>query len=56
MFQDLIKTGADDQGGKKELLLQQNTSGIGLGLNFCKRIIEQLKGTITFKTKEGEGT
>ena len=32
------------------------TSGTGLGLAMCKRMVEQAKGEIWFETKPGEGT
>lgn len=32
------------------------TSGMGLGLAICKKIIENTKGTISFETKVGQGT
>lgn len=33
-----------------------NTNGAGLGLTFCKSMIEQLGGTIWFETFQGVGT
>ena len=32
------------------------TSGTGLGLAMCKRMVEQAKGEIWFETKPGEGS
>ena len=32
------------------------TSGTGLGLAMCKSIVEQMKGTIWFKTEQGNGS
>jgi signal transduction histidine kinase len=32
------------------------TSGMGLGLAICKKIIENIKGTISFETEVGNGT
>ena len=34
----------------------RKVSGTGLGLNICKNLIEGMKGSISFKSKKGEGT
>lgn len=34
----------------------KNEKGFGLGLNLCKEFAEHLKGTLTAKSKEGEGS
>ncbi len=37
-------------------LFTTKAQGMGFGLAICKRIIEAHEGTITVKTKNGEGT
>ena len=36
--------------------VKEEVGGNGLGLYFVNMIVEACKGTITFKSKEGEGT
>ena len=33
-----------------------NAKGTGLGMNICKRIIEQMSGKCTIESEEGQGT
>ena len=36
--------------------MDSNTNGPGLGLTFCKSMIEELEGEIWFSTEPGKGT
>jgi chemotaxis family two-component system sensor kinase Cph1 len=40
----------------KRLHAWREVEGLGLGLSFCKKIIEQYRGNIWVKSKEGKGT
>jgi signal transduction histidine kinase len=42
--------------GKLQSTSKISQSGIGLGLNICKRICESFDGNISVKSKLGEGT
>jgi signal transduction histidine kinase len=35
---------------------KMNAQGTGLGLSICKRMIEQMGGTVAVSSVEGEGT
>jgi signal transduction histidine kinase len=42
--------------GKLTTSSNMNTSGIGLGLNICKKIVETFGGGIYLQSKVGEGS
>lgn len=41
---------------QQEPISHRSYGGIGLGLSICKKLIDQMKGTICFKSKPGQGT
>lgn len=42
--------------GKLDENSSRNKGGTGLGLSICKQIIEQMGGSISILSKQGEGT